>query len=487
VPDDADLEALRRKDEADGVLLGIPGVRGVGFGGKVSGGQATGQFAYLVYVDEKKAPDRVPAGELIPRQIGGVPTDVLEAARSQKKYVGVLQGGIEIDLFHGDFRTLGTLGCLARSSLVSDVEAPDILLSAYHVLYQQQLPPPAGSTAPIYLGSQLDPVVLLGCCETEIKFANVGAGKDDGLIDAAFAWLQPAKTLLTKVHGDAITGTLDLRGANLLLHDGVDPAIRDLVWAHKYPVWKFGAGTSLTRGVVGDVIYPVDPPPDKPGLFPPRKAQMQILAKDANGNALDPFAYHGDSGSVVLDNNGKVVGLVWGGPGDDHPTEAWACHIGDVTEQLGIRIATNPPVGPWRVPEPVVPRFPDQLQRDLASVPLWTAFPRLYRKHLVEVDHLLRFNRLVGETFRFSGGPAAVNALKDLFSGRLDVLPETLDEDLPWATCVHRVVDAFMVKGSPALRADMEALRPLVAGVGGRTYAEVLDLLSDFDAASVHA
>jgi hypothetical protein len=70
------LDEIRRiKTEVEAELLKLPGVTGVDIGYKIIGGEKTGVLAIRVYVAEKKD---VPEEHAVPKQIRGVPTDVIE-------------------------------------------------------------------------------------------------------------------------------------------------------------------------------------------------------------------------------------------------------------------------------------------------------------------------------------------------------------------------------------------------------------------------
>ena len=70
------LEDVRRvKSQVESDLLSRPGVTGVDIGTKTVNGVPTGQPAIIVYVNKKGG---VPANEMIPKDIQGVPTDVVE-------------------------------------------------------------------------------------------------------------------------------------------------------------------------------------------------------------------------------------------------------------------------------------------------------------------------------------------------------------------------------------------------------------------------
>lgn len=72
----ANIDEIRRiKQEAEGELLRRPGITGVDVGYKYIGGRETGILAIRVFVETKR---EVPDPEAIPKEIRGVPTDVIE-------------------------------------------------------------------------------------------------------------------------------------------------------------------------------------------------------------------------------------------------------------------------------------------------------------------------------------------------------------------------------------------------------------------------
>ena len=75
-------------------LVGLRGVRGVGYGYKEFDGERTGEVAIVVYVDNKKTRRYVPVEERIPTEYMGVSTDVVE--------------------LHGTAREIACLDCSAR-------------------------------------------------------------------------------------------------------------------------------------------------------------------------------------------------------------------------------------------------------------------------------------------------------------------------------------------------------------------------------------
>ncbi len=64
-------------------LHAIPGVHAVGVGFKVVGGKKTDQLAITVFVDKKKKPEELVQREIIPAEIEGIKTDVVQMARAR--------------------------------------------------------------------------------------------------------------------------------------------------------------------------------------------------------------------------------------------------------------------------------------------------------------------------------------------------------------------------------------------------------------------
>src|SRR5262249_35750960 len=111
-------DAYAVKQRAQERLLAIPGVQGVGLGGKLRAGRPTGEPVIIVYVSEKRPAGDVPGDQLIPAEIEGIKPDVIEAGEEQR--VGALEGGVGIKVdptSSGGGQTLtGTLGCFATTT-----------------------------------------------------------------------------------------------------------------------------------------------------------------------------------------------------------------------------------------------------------------------------------------------------------------------------------------------------------------------------------
>src|SRR5713226_6261732 len=97
-----DFEKVRDiKRAAQGGLLAIPGVHAVGVGAKIVGGQRTQEISIMVYLVKKKPLSELRPEEVIPPEIDGVKTDVIESevlrlhAEDASRY-RPLKGGCQI-------------------------------------------------------------------------------------------------------------------------------------------------------------------------------------------------------------------------------------------------------------------------------------------------------------------------------------------------------------------------------------------------------
>jgi len=124
MPDFDRIRAVKR--DAQARLLQLPGVHAVAIGPKVVGGKSTSDPSIIVYVVKKKSPAEISPEELIPPEIDGIKTDIIE--QSIPTLSGTLEGGIKISRPDDSY---GTLGCIATSSDGSSVYA----LTCYHVVW----------------------------------------------------------------------------------------------------------------------------------------------------------------------------------------------------------------------------------------------------------------------------------------------------------------------------------------------------------------
>jgi hypothetical protein len=111
---------LAAKQATASRLLAVPGVHTVAIGAKQVGGYSTNELAIVVFLEKKRAASELPADELIPPELDGIKTDVVESepirllSADPDKH-RPLTGGIQVQLGEGIGIT-GTMGCLVQTN-----------------------------------------------------------------------------------------------------------------------------------------------------------------------------------------------------------------------------------------------------------------------------------------------------------------------------------------------------------------------------------
>ena len=123
-----ELEEIRSiKESVENELLKRPGVTGVEIGYKIVKGKKTDELAIRVHVRKKSD---VPRDQMIPTNIDGVKTDVLErdwVASADTQRYDTLKGGISISQCQVN-NDAGTLGVLVTDSTTNE----PLALSCWH-------------------------------------------------------------------------------------------------------------------------------------------------------------------------------------------------------------------------------------------------------------------------------------------------------------------------------------------------------------------
>jgi S1-C subfamily serine protease len=321
--DKPDFDTVARvKRDATARLLAIPGVSAVGIGQKVVGDDHTGVPAIKVFVRAKRPLAEVPAGEVIPAEIDGVPTDVevggkpipiaavdqpgvfdLRAQKSDVTTYRPVIGGGRIVTRGGHLG--GTGGCLLQDTATPDA---GYLLTNHHVIKAPDIAEvTAGDTKvgqPI--GSVSDAKVyndIIGV------FAGGGETADR---DEAVVRLSPGLKWQAKiVDVGLVAGSHPLTQADVT------------VAGQPYKVAKRGQKSKLTGGTISalevtsadaDNLITVKPNPNP-----------------AAGTDTVFFAIEGDSGSALVNAANEVVGLIFA---RDDTGLAFAYHIDHVLKRL---------------------------------------------------------------------------------------------------------------------------------------------------------
>lgn len=319
-----------------------PTVLGVGFGAKEVGGRSTGRVALKVVVARRLPPEGLRPGERIPPSIAGIDTDVIEVGpfhpitdpspspppgtpmwgydhHFSDYVVRPLIGGVSIGTFFST--TQGTLGAMlvdANSSRVFGLTNQHVIQikraagdppTLPHPVYQPRLMQSQAATGWIGPMAALD-----GAAKTIIgTVVHEAPPRPDDELEM-LSEPTPDAALIELNTGLQWRATVEaigpIRGrATITVQQIIDGTAA---------VRKVGARSGLTGGRVimigGQWISSAGHPPV------PASPSTNDLVIEANpsvargdyGPEVSTFTNYGDSGSVVVDNANRIVGLTWG-------------------------------------------------------------------------------------------------------------------------------------------------------------------------------
>ena len=468
----ANLESAKRE------LLQKANTLAVGIGIKESGGEFTEEISYRVFVTEKKNPSELAPGDLIPREVQGVRTDVIMPyhIKDRPAVCGTeretltrhrpLRAGIAISTDSVTYGTLGWFGVL-------DMDDSRILLTNKHVLYDSTSETTTTSkpTAQPQLGS------VSTCCCCECGSDNVIADSLIGIrdlspptatsVDCAIARIKAANAgdISMVIANDATSTVLSVSGTAAAT---VGQNVR-----------KIGARSGFTRGTVvhiGDVAAAGTDPAG--GTIAIRTGQVLIIPDAAEtyqvndrGTCKFAFSNNGDSGSVILNDSDQIVALLYGG--DEKPNSVditFANNIDNVLTALsnngfqlhlsasdvdrqGVHHRTPFANREQRL-QPAARNFFEQLRdanRD-------SVLQELYNRHHREVLELLNHRRPVTVVWHRNQGPAFVAAVAR--ASRIDRyrIPFAIN-DVTREALLSAMEDVLRKHGSRELAADMDHYR----------------------------
>jgi hypothetical protein len=544
---------LARHDAAMTELLRIPGVVRVGLGLRESSGELVHEWVYRVYVRSRRARRGLWSWERIPAEVRGIRTDVLVDGRTRvrpESKTPTLAPGSSIVLqkvVTGASLENGSVGLLVRRGY-QDTEGKKLgegkfILTNEHVLYA---PVPVGHPTlrqSVYSpqpGSCRDPAASTdGALEPLSKKDYVAFGGTSCYVDAALALIEKGVGGANE-HKDLAVAGNPAGKIQTTLHDllalalppgGSAPVVR-----------KRGATTGLTRGTVVEVAFKragataitsqlrIRPDPaaavdySKEVTF----AASQDLAEVTQAFAGAPvtavpvpghprrfklsgkvFGDSGDSGSCVVDDVNRPVGLYYGSEvrpvtvvedGKDVPASlktgyGEAAHIRPVFAAMGLDEATGiiPPVTPSAgaaiaVPDELAaewsahPTGVAALDDVLARTPAGRRLRDLAARHADEVAHLVHHRRRVMVTWHRSRGPAFAAVFLRALRGGDARLPAEIDGVRLTETLAGMRV-ALLAEGDPALRdavlAHGDALLALAERAG--SVPELVQALASMD------
>jgi hypothetical protein len=520
VPSDDELVAI--KERAAEQLMRLAGVNAVGLGGRVRGGQPTGEIVLKVFVDEKKPLSDLAPGDVVPAQFEGVPTDVvilgpvvLDAGpppgraevplsdmddRRQRPLIGGSR--LQVDLDGSGF---GTLGCFLKQ--LND-DSLVYALTDYHVLSTASKQPVVGTTK---AGQPTATDSSTKCCSAMIGVV-AGGGKDP-LRDAGIVRLAPGTQWRADIlELGAVTGQHDITVAEAA--------------TQTYQVRKRGIRTSVTGGTV----QAINVTKQVAGIT---HTNVTVVLPNPDPTVSDPvfFSDHGDSGSAVVNDTMEVVALHFArDPTNDK--QSLATPIAAVISQfqavenlqLAVAVAAQPGIvntvpgaamvavppevraaldaapaaAPGREAVPAAVSVPERIpvggwlpqtgpppaatladvQRDLDRSAAGRAFITAWLRHQDELVELVYTNKRVAMVWHRSGGSALSQYLVRMLSQPTLAMPERVN-GLPLARCLDRLHEVFCRYGSAPLRRDLTRARALLPDMSGRTYPQIVAALGD--------
>lgn len=318
------------KQRIEDELLARPGVTGVDINEKYTDGVATGQLSIVVYVESKTPAGDLADGEAIPATIEGIPTDVQEekivlhdsytmveavAPQIDATQYGTLHGGISMGPCRTVFRTppdvptagnytfVGTLGAI----VIDRVTKAEMALTNFHV----------------------------ACVDTGWAPGDTMAqpGRPDGGSCPADVFGSLTRAVLSE-HVDGAVVSITAGKATECTIEGIGDVKGHAAAVLNSDVRKRGRTTELTFGRVTSVDASVSINYGDGLGNRTLKNQVRIVADTAQSAV---FSAGGDSGSVVVDGNNMVIGLLFGGS-----TQAtYANPIGFVMDELGVDLCVK--------------------------------------------------------------------------------------------------------------------------------------------------
>ena len=449
-----DHDLLSMLTDVEKELLKIPGVAFVRVGIKKIKGRHTNEPCFRVYVDRKKKDSDIPPQERIPAVIKNIKTDVLEIPRNAfacgspdtGKY-RPLSGGIKIMSARSD--TVGTLGCIAIDGTSGEDVA--VLLSSYHVLM-------GNGEEKGHQVAQPDFCCESCCCRCgEIAKLERGAWAEKN-VDAAIA-------TLTGDNADQWTNeVLGLGPVSSLPLDAAGKPILEIEKRHN--VFKRGADSSFTEGIIDEVSIPVDIDyPTKDGIVTKSFTGLMVISpKDYD----KPFSRRGDSGAVILNHLNQVIGLIIGDNGgtDDtgkfvEATETYVSPIQDVLKALNIRIPDTGTLESMNLRSAGdTTRIPkrdilDELEKTIEQYEEGPILIGAFKKHRHEVMQLIITDREVKVTWNRFHGPSFAAHLMEKVKDPAYKVPTEIG-GISYQRLLSKMSVVLEKKGSPEMRKDIE-------------------------------
>jgi hypothetical protein len=488
MPDADELDA--RLAQARRRLSDHPHVVGVGFGYKERGGELTQELSLRVYVRQKRPASELSADDLVPPELFGIQTDVLTVPSVEDFSCEIIDsfsplvGGIGITNLKGASGIdLGTLGCFATLDQMTGRDNIAVLTNQHvlaadggqvgDTLYQPKLTTD-GTNYTLVDKHPIGSIVNLGSKgDRPFTYPEDSPGAANYYVDCATAKVDTCYSSwchtncgvgwTNEILGLAIGGSSALDGIARIRNS-------DLPAGGNYVVTKVGSATGRTVGKVTDAAATAHHDPTNTDIH--NLVLVDHLGPSCGGGTK--FADHGDSGAVVVNDQRKVIALVFGGSSESGTVGT--CHIHPVIDALGITVistAHNPDAAAShalleapRSDSDTIARAA-QLREEILRDERVRMLYGLVQRHREEVAYLVnRVRRVTLAWHRVHGPDFLAHALHASRHAGYPV-PRELD-GVERAAAIDRMLEALEQHGSAPLRHDLELHADMVrALVGG--------------------
>lgn len=523
-----DEEIFAVQERAVGGLLALPGVTGVGVGGRVRAGRATGELVLKVYVERKRPVAELNPDEVLPTEIEGYGVDVGEAGYAvdfgnpppappvpgarlmgptdwdtEKKRP--LTGGRQCQ---GDVQGagLGTLGGMLvdpNENVPNKDRTKVYALTNLHVLQDRDENTGAlkhdaveGTTR---VGQSENFDSSTKCCSH--LFGTHVKGFRDAVADCAAIKVDGGQTWRAEIEQIG-----PVRGIAV-------PLTAADAQSHTYQLRKRGAVTLLTGGVVDSINTHVLSKDGTPAGI--TRTNVIVMTPNPNRDVRQGqtlfAADHGDSGSLVVNDKSEVVGLLFGGTAaldaQGHALPIINAHLLPINDILSkitgagvpVTVATTQVNGEeYTVPggQPVAaPAPPRELMpsgysglvsyeevigrvgRDLEASVAGRVLVELWLAHHDEMLELVDRNRRVMIAWHRGGGPAIMQILLRMAADPEQLMPATINGEPPLAR-IERITTVLHAHASPPLRDALDRARAVLPDPALLTYEQFLAALA---------
>ena len=420
-------------------------VEGISVALKQTQGEFTDELCFRVYVKQKKKELDLSADQIIPKTIRGVKTDVwtiekIKLLEDSKSYRPLI-GGTEVTAGRGGGS--GTLGCIAVLTSGSNAGKP-VILSNAHVLYASGDDYDSSLTGYRIGQSNYSDCICCNCCGVATNEASSDTS------DCAIALLdEDVKYTNEIIEIGLIAGTNTAR-----VHSIANP----------YIVHKRGRTTELTAGRVTSITTRAVVGGSLQNDSWVGGPQRNDLIEISPNSRFPKFADKGDSGSVLVNSDNEVVGLLYGAVASGL---GYAIPIASVLSALNIRIDRSGTAGAIPLYEnysisgiptavPTERQIFEKIKNELEAIPLGQEILEQVECHWDEVRKLINSDREVKVAWNRFQGPAFVAHFMKSAKDEDYQVPNQIS-GISLQNLIIRMAVALQNRGSPELAEAVKA------------------------------